>query len=138
MVSVRFYGDREAAGVDSVYENLIKLQERFAAREDDKPAIRLSIPSAQNGLGELFRKLKATATDPVSPHEIRVAEPANGRCAVLFVTTPKIAARKTAEYCCAASLRSLTLKRLKDFFDCVTHYLSVIPPINRGNQTAPF
>lgn len=118
--SVGFHGDFEPLSVKGPNEWRIQLHERFAARADHQFGIAFTTtPYPRNVGGHGFGRPELSASVPIHPHEIRVAEGADRRSPVPLQAAPQVAAREAQEdgraACLAALALALALNGQEDF-----------------------
>src|SRR5471032_2974548 len=123
--AVGFDGDLETDGVHRGDQFKIQLQQRFAAREDDVFAGRVSAwPQRVDSRRQRLGRGELAAALAVGADEVGVAELADGAGAVAFTAGPQVAAGKAAEHGGTPGMGALALQGVKDFFDTVSHGIS--------------
>jgi hypothetical protein len=119
--------DRHDEGpiVKTVDEWLVELEKWLASRTDNEAlAIALASPGARHCIREILGCRESSAIW-TGPHEVCVAELADSTRAILFTSAPQIATRETTKDRRASRVRSLALKSVEDFLDCVRQCASL-------------
>jgi hypothetical protein len=107
--------------VKGCHNSGIELQQRFAARANDKGRA-AARPFRRHGVRERHSVSEAPAIGAVGPHEICIAEAADCVLSINLAAKPEIAPRETTEDGGPSCLRSFTLQGVKDFFDRIAHW----------------
>src|ERR1035437_2674812 len=121
--AVRLDRDGESSSVQRVDGVRVELQQRLAAGADDKaaaPSLAARRPSRRDGIGELVRRGELAAVS-ADAEEIRVAELANGICAIFLSPGPQVASRESQEHRRASRVKALALQRVEDLLRRVAH-----------------
>jgi hypothetical protein len=108
---------KKLPGAHRIEQFRVELEQRFAAGEDDEAPIETRPPCRRDGIRKHLRRRETATAVSVAADEVGIAEPADGRCAILFAAAPQIASGKTAEHGGAPGLCALALQRLEYFFD---------------------
>ena len=103
-------------------QRLIELQQRFTAGAYNKLRVApVAWPVSGNAERKISRRSEFAASGSVGSDEIGIAERAHRLRTILFVATPQIAARKTAEHRRAPGLGAFALQRVVDLLDAICH-----------------
>src|SRR5690606_25632584 len=110
------------------------LQKRLAPRADDESMRIVALPLRRDGARQLGRRLEATATGAVDPHEIGVAEAADRLLPVTLAPGPEITARESTKDRGPSGVRALALQRVEDLFHRVSHARNMRGRSARGQK----
>src|SRR5712671_3204769 len=128
--------DAKAARMQRIDQDLVHLQQWFAAGQHHVAVCIRASPLRRDGIGKLFGRGIAAAQCAVGSDKIGVAKPARRRAAVLLAAAPEIAAGEAAEYRRAAGMRAFALQGQKDFLDRVTQPTVSLIILNSRNWFA--
>src|SRR5262249_38223803 len=107
-----------------VHQIVVKLEQGFAPGTHHQWARSWGSrrrPFCGNRVREFSTRAKPPTPVAVYPHEIRTAEPTDGRFPLLIHPRPEIASGKSAEDGGASRLGPFPLERIEDLFDGVCH-----------------
>ncbi len=117
-------GDLEIPRVELIDERGVELEQRFSARADNEPRAASLPPGPRRLVGKLRWAGEAPPALPVHSNEVGVAPPGaapGAQLAVRSSTGPQVAPSKAQEDSRPARVHALSLKRVDDLFDRISH-----------------
>ena len=119
--SVGFDGNAETATMQRVDELAVELEHRLAAGDHDQAPLALWSPERLDVARKLVGAGELAAALTVRADEVRIAETALRRRAILLPPRPQIAPGEAQEHRAATRLHALPLEGEEAFLDGVGH-----------------